>query len=105
MSRDETSFFAQMGLLEGMTDLSTSRNLEILPTVTAVQYGAIDPTVPGFVNQSTDPDAGVNVKYGITSNLTADFTVNPDFSQIESDRPQIEVKKPWKLFSTLIFKW
>ncbi|MDX1567769.1 MAG: DUF5916 domain-containing protein, partial [Longimicrobiales bacterium] len=101
MSRGESSFFAQMGVLEGMTGLSTSRNIEILPTVTAVQYGTIDPTRPGgpgFVNQSMDPDAGVNVKYGITPNLTADFTVNPDFSQIESDRPQIEVNQRFPLF-------
>ena len=98
MSRDETSFFAQMGLLEGMTGLSTSRNLEILPTFTAIQYGDIDPTRPAFVNQDTDPDAGVNVKYGITTNLTADFTVNPDFSQIESDRAQIEVNQRFPLF-------
>jgi hypothetical protein len=98
MSRDETSFFAQMGLLEGMTDLSTSRNLEILPTFTAIQFGDIDPTQPAFVNQSTDPDAGVNIKYGVTSNLTADFTINPDFSQIESDRPQIEVNQRFPLF-------
>ena len=47
MSRDETSFFAQMGILEGMTQISTSRNLEILPTFTAIQYGEIDATVPG----------------------------------------------------------
>ncbi len=98
MSRDETSFFAQMGILEGMTDISTSRNLEFLPTLTAIQYGELDPTLPGFVNQSTDPDAGLNVKYGITSDLTADFTVNPDFSQIESDRPQIEVNQRFPLF-------
>ena len=97
MSRYERSFFAQMGLLEGMTDISTSRNLEILPTFTAIQYGEIDPTVPGFVNQDTDPDAGVNVKYGLTSDLTADFTINPDFSQIESDRPQIEVNQRFPL--------
>ena len=98
MTRDETSFFAQMGVLEGMTDLSTSRNMEILPTFTAIQYGEIDPTRPGFENQDADPDAGVNIKYGITSDLTADFTVNPDFSQIESDRPQIEVNQRFPLF-------
>ncbi len=98
MSRDQTSFFAQMGLLEGMTDLTTSRNIEVLPTLTAIQYGAIDPTRPGFVNQDPDPDFGINLKYGITSNLTADFTVNPDFSQIESDRPQIEVNQRFPLF-------
>ncbi|MFW6206819.1 MAG: DUF5916 domain-containing protein, partial [Gemmatimonadota bacterium] len=101
VSRDRSSFFAQMGLLEGMTDLSTSRNLEILPTFTAIQFGEIDPTLPsgpGFENRSVDPDAGMNVKYGLTSNLTADFTVNPDFSQIESDRPQIEVNRRFPLF-------
>ena len=93
MSRDESSFFAQMGVLEGMVNLSTSRNIEVLPTFTTIRHGAIDPTVPAYAHLDTDPDAGVNVKYGVTSNLTADFTVNPDFSQIESDRTQIEVNQ------------
>ena len=93
MSRDESSFLAQMGVLDGMVNLSTSRNIEVLPTFTTIRYGAIDPSVPAFVHLDTDPDAGVNVKYGVTSNLTADFTVNPDFSQIESDRTRIEVNQ------------
>ena len=98
MSRDETSFFTQMGVLEGMVNLSTSRNIEILPTFTTIRHGTLDPTLPAFAHQSTDPDAGVNVKYGVTSNLTADITVNPDFSQIESDRTQIEVNQRFPLF-------
>ncbi len=98
MSRDESSFFAQMGVLEGMVNLSSSRNIEILPTFTTIEHGTIDETVPGFAHTATDPDAGVNVKYGVTSNLTADFTVNPDFSQIESDRAQIEVNQRFPLF-------
>ena len=93
MSRDESSFFAQMGVLDGMVNLSTSRNIEVLPTFTTIRHGAIDPTIPAYAHQDTNPDAGVNVKYGVTSNLTADFTVNPDFSQIESDRTQIEVNQ------------
>ena len=98
MSRDESSFLAQMGVLDGMVNLSTSRNIEVLPTFTTIRYGAIDPTVPAFVHLDTDPDAGVNLKYGVTSNLTADFTVNPDFSQIESDRTQIEVNQRFPIF-------
>ena len=101
MSRDETSFFAQMGVLEGMVDVSTSRNIEILPTFTAVKFGAIDPTDPAgpsFRSKDTDPDAGVNVKYGVTSDLTADFTINPDFSQIETDQPQVESNQRFPLF-------
>ncbi len=101
MSRDESSFFQQMGVIEGMTDLSVGRNLEILPSFTAIQFGEIDaarPGGPGFVNEDTDPDAGLNLKYGITSNLTLDATINPDFSQIESDLPQIEVNQRFPLF-------
>ena len=98
MSRDVQSFMAQMGVLEGMTDLSTSRNLEILPSFTAIQYSSIDGETGEFVNRGTDPEGGVNVKYGITSNLTADLTGNPDFSQIESDLPQIEVNQRFPLF-------
>src|SRR5690606_10678309 len=91
MTRGESSFFAQMGLLEGMTDITISRNIEVMPTFVAIQQGEIDPTRPGFVNNDADPDFGVNLKYGVTPNLTADFTINPDFSQIESDRTQLEV--------------
>ena len=98
MSRDEQSFLAQMGVLEGMTGLSTSRNLEILPTFTAIRFGSLDQTTGAYVDQDTAPDGGVNLKYGITSNLTADFTYNPDFSQIESDRPQIEINQRFPLF-------
>ena len=98
MSRDVQSFMAQMGVLEGMTGLSTSRNLEILPSFTAIQYGALDGRSGEFVSRGADPEGGVNVKYGITSNLTADFTANPDFSQIESDLPQIEVNQRFPLF-------
>ena len=97
LSRDISGFLPQMGLLDGMSGLSTSRNLEILPTVTAVQVGNLDTTTGGFPTES-QPEGGVNLKYGLTSNLTLDFTYNPDFSQIESDRPQIEVNQRFPLF-------
>ena len=98
VSRGISGFLTQMGTLDGMTTLSTSRNLEFLPTVTAIQAGALNRTSGNFVADSVSPEAGLNVKYGISSNLTADFTVNPDFSQIESDQPQIEVNQRFPLF-------
>jgi hypothetical protein len=97
VSRDISGFLPQMGLLEGLTGLSTSRNLEILPTVTGVQVGNLDTTTGGFP-EASQPEGGVNIKYGLTSNLTLDATFNPDFSQIESDRPQIEVNQRFPLF-------
>ena len=98
ISRGVSGFLPQMGLLEGMTNLSMSRNLEIMPVATGIQLGSLDAGSGDFVTGGAQPEGGVNVKYGITSNLTADFTLNPDFSQIESDRPQIEVNQRFALF-------
>ncbi len=97
VSRGVAGFLTQMGLLEGLTNLSTSRNLEILPTFTAIQFGALD-TETGAFDEETQPEGALNVKYGVTPNLTADFTYNPDFSQIESDMPQVEVNQRFPLF-------
>src|SRR3954469_8592764 len=91
VSRDVMSELGQMGTLDGMTNLSTNRNLEVLPTVTAVETDKLN-GAGGFQSDGVR-EAGMNVKYGITSNLTFDLTYNPDFSQIESDRQQIEVNQ------------
>ena len=98
ISRGVAGFLTQMGLLDGMTNLSTSRNLEIMPVLTGIQFGSIDSSSGDFVAKDAEPEGGVNLKYGITSNLTADFTYNPDFSQIESDRPQIETNQRFALY-------
>ncbi len=97
VTRNVSGFLTQVGLLEGMRNLSLSRNLELMPTFTATRFGSLN-NQGSFVDGDASPEGGVNVKYGITSNLTADFTYNPDFSQIESDLPQIEVNQRFALF-------
>jgi hypothetical protein len=94
-SRNVMGFLRQMGVLDGMQDLSMSRNLEFLPTVTAIQTKSL---TSGNYNSTGVEEGGLSVKYGLTSNMTLDFTVNPDFSQIESDRQQIEVNQRFPLF-------
>ncbi len=98
VSRDIAGFLPQMGVLDGMTGLSTSRNLEVQPTFTAFRYGSYDAAAGQLVDGEPQPDFGANFKYGVTPNLIADFTLNPDFSQIESDRPQVEVNQRFALF-------
>lgn len=98
VTRAISGFVTQMGVLAGMTNLSTSRNLEFLPTFTAIKTGSLNTTSGRFVQNDVDPGAGVSVKYGVTSDLIADFTFNPDFSQVESDQPQIQVNQRFPLF-------
>ena len=45
-----------------------------------------------------DKNIGIGVKYGITSSITAEAAVNPDFSQVESDAFQVEVNRRYPVF-------
>jgi len=58
-------------------------------------YGIGGQTTDANVNPPTawDGDAGVDVKYGITQNLTADFTYNTDFAQVEVDEQQVNLTR------------
>jgi hypothetical protein len=85
--RDAASFLAQHGKLVGLTGLSRGVVLELNPIVTSSVNGA--PASPGWEYSGGRPDVGGNVKWGLTSNLTLNGTVNPDFSQVESDAGQV----------------
>ncbi|MGH9257792.1 MAG: DUF5916 domain-containing protein [Vicinamibacterales bacterium] len=103
ISRNVMGLLRQMGVLEGMTNVSTSRNLEFLPTFTAFHSEALDTHAGndrdhGDQNLGGQAEGAINVKYGVTPNLVFDFTYNPDFSQIESDTAQIEVNQRFPVF-------
>jgi hypothetical protein len=51
-----------------------------------------------WADADNDGDFGVSGKYGLTSTVTLDATVNPDFSQVESDAFQVEVNQRFPVF-------
>ena len=101
IDRDNNCFTCQLGTLEGMRGVTSGKNLEVLPSLTATHFGSLtdagDPRSV-FDNQTIAAEPSLNVKYGITSDLTADVTLNPDFSQIESDAAQVDVNSTFALF-------
>ena len=92
VSRNDPNFLGQIGLLTGITNLSTEHNFELLPTFTAASTGSLDKTTGEYTTDGSH-EGGVGLKYGISSNLTFDFTYNPDFSQVESETQQIDVNQ------------
>ncbi|HEX5870776.1 MAG TPA: DUF5916 domain-containing protein, partial [Longimicrobium sp.] len=86
---------ASSGTLSGIQRLRPGRLVEVNPTFTARREGTTD--ADGFRRGPTEPDVGVNLKYGITSELTLDATVNPDFSTVEADADQITVNERFAL--------
>src|SRR6185436_18151440 len=69
---------------------------EILPAVTATRQ---DVRRDGdLVRDKQDAEFSLTGKYGITTDLILDGTINPDFSQVESDAGQVDVNLRYSLF-------
>jgi hypothetical protein len=103
----------QAGTLSGLRDLDPGMFLQFQPVVTGKSVGEIDDATGQFSRSDPAADFGMNVTYGVTSNLILDGTYNPDFSQVEADAGQIVVnerfarflseKRPFFLEGTEIF--
>jgi hypothetical protein len=101
--RDENCWPCQWGTVSGIAGVKPGRGIEFAPAVVGHQSGALvytgDDSPPvEFVNGDPEGDMSVWAKYGISSNTTAEITLNPDFSQIEADAGQIDVNTTFALF-------
>jgi len=88
ISRDDPTLFTNAIKIEGVKNIKGGKNIEFLPYAISTQSGAISDNTNSdskFENEKVKGDFGFNAKYGITSNITADISYNPDFSQVESD--------------------
>ena len=79
------------------SDLKPRRLIELLPSIT---YGISQTrAAQDRWNPTIDKaDVGLSGKFGITSNITLDATINPDFSQVESDAFQVQVNQRFPIF-------
>jgi len=73
---------SQLGEVRDLHNLGSPRRLELAPY--AVTRNVTVPEAGGY-SHPQEFTAGADVKYGLTSNLTLDATVNPDFGQVEAD--------------------
>jgi hypothetical protein len=101
-SRNETDFITRISpsvqnllsssaALVGIEAPPPSRNLEIKPYV--ISRLTTDLTTNPTVRNDLEPDAGLDVKYSVTKSLTADFTYNTDFAQVEADDAQVNLTR------------
>ena len=77
--------------LVGIVAPSGAKNLEIKPYVISNATGQRTPG-RGTVNDLSG-DVGVDAKYGVTQNVTADLTYNTDFAQVEADQQQVNLTR------------
>ena len=95
--RANASFLGQEGAISGLHDLKRGVAVDAQPFVTATADGSRDVAGGEFIRDDVNPDAGLNFRLGFTS-YSLDATINPDFSQVESDEGQVTVNERFALF-------
>ncbi|KPK03516.1 MAG: hypothetical protein AMS20_10470 [Gemmatimonas sp. SG8_28] len=87
VANTEQGFASQFGHVQGIVGIEAPRRVELLPyVVTQSEFvEGVDPDNPFHDGSTQGVTGGLDLKYGVTSNLTLDATINPDFGQVEAD--------------------
>ncbi|MGH7664886.1 MAG: DUF5916 domain-containing protein [Gemmatimonadaceae bacterium] len=76
----------------GITGIPSPRRLEVAPYASAsFETANALPGNPFFDGSELSVGYGIDLKYGVTSNLTLDATINPDFGQVEADPAELNL--------------
>ena len=84
---DNTTRMSQMGNIENINNIRSGRTFEIRP------YGIAGTTRSAGQETSYPVSLGGDIRYSPGPNLTADFTINPDFAQVDADVFEINLTR------------
>lgn len=97
--KDISGWVSRFGELRGIRGIKPSRRIEMLPyTMGKTELFKMVPGDP-FLNANSVGDLGMDGKIGVTTDLTLDFTVNPDFGQVEADPSEVNLSEFETYFS------
>jgi hypothetical protein len=91
----------QAATLYGLEGISPGHSIELIPYGLLRGFRALDtrdPTNPYFQNAAAQGQPGMDTKFVIHDHFVVDMTANPDFSQVESEDPQITVNQRYAVY-------
>ena len=83
----------QAATATGVSEVAQGRNVWLIPYGTARSFRLDDEGI-----DDEDAEIGLDAKWVLRESLALDLTVNPDFSQVESDEPQVTVNERFEVF-------
>jgi hypothetical protein len=100
ISRRRPGFVQQGGDLEGFRDISPGRNIQLIPygLFSRSRYLDTGPWNNPQFQTENEARVGIDGKVVLKDALTLDVTLNPDFSQVESDEPQVTVNQRYEVY-------
>jgi uncharacterized protein DUF5916 len=101
LDRDNPCLTCQGGVIDGIRDIQPTTAIDLLPYVVGHQEGSVgDDSDPKstFQNGKVTGRIGGGMRYAPAPDFAVEGTINPDFSQVESDAAQISVNSNFALF-------
>ena len=101
ISRKVEGRLGQEATLYGLEGISPGRDLELIPYGVMRGFRGLDtrdPYNPFFQNATVQGQPGLDAKWVIKDHFVLDMTANPDFSQVESEDPQITVNQRFEVY-------
>ncbi len=111
LSRDNSALLNQSGFITGLSEISTERTLEVIPSVVLSENGEkqqifVNSGIPGkapverfrFLNRPVKAEFGLNLKYTLTPSISLDMAINPDFAQVEADETVVTANQRFPIF-------
>lgn len=103
VSARTAGYLTQEAKIRGLRNISPGRNMQFIPYVSFRSSRSMDlrdttTHAYNFENHTLAPATGLDAKFILKDSLVLDATVNPDFSQVESDEPQATVNNRFELW-------
>jgi hypothetical protein len=106
VDRNNSCEACQYPKMVGFAGVTPGTSFELIPTVTALASESrdvellknVDAPVPEFQMTAREAELGLTMGWGVTNNMTLIGTINPDFSTVEADAPQVDINQPFAIF-------
>ncbi len=96
--RNNGCYLCQLDKFKGFNNAERGRDLEITPSITMIGQQNREEVSDDYSKIENNFEPSLDINWGINSNLTLNATLNPDFSQVESDSAQLDVNQTFALF-------
>jgi hypothetical protein len=97
--RNKGCVLCQENKIAGLEGLAQGRNVELDPTATFSRTDELaSPGASALTSGDPDAELGLTGRWSVTSSMTLNGTINPDFSQVEADVAQLDVNQRFALF-------
>lgn len=96
--RESNCFLCEWAKYDGMAGAQQGRNIEVVPTLTMGKSQFRDAAGSDWQSGDSSIEPGVDVSWAPSPSVTLNATLNPDFSQVETDQLQLDINSSFALF-------